>query len=81
MSGGTIVLVQANTTNQTKVDYRVAASTSSITGGTLQIGSGATATNFVFQIAGLMPNLVVDNTTNAKTATIFTARRPAPRST
>jgi hypothetical protein len=72
MSGGTIVVVQANTTNQTKVDYRVAASTSSITGGTLQIGSGATTTNFVFQIAGLMPNLVVDNTTNAKTATIFT---------
>jgi hypothetical protein len=73
MSGGTIVLVQANTTNQTKVDYRVVASTSSITGGTLQVGSGATATNFVFQIAGLMPNLVVDNTTNAKTATIFAA--------
>jgi len=72
VSGGQINVVQANTTNQTKVDYRVAASTSSITGGTLQIGTAATATNFAFQIAGLMPNLVIDNTTNTKTATIFT---------
>ena len=73
MSGGTIVLVQPNTNNSAKVDYRVAALSSSITGGTLQIGSGSTVTNFVFQVAGLMPNLVVDNTTNAKTATIFAA--------
>ena len=72
MSGGTIVLGQANT-NNSKVDYRVAAGTSSITGGTLQIGNSATATTFTFNIAGLMPNLVVDNTTNAKTATIFAA--------
>jgi hypothetical protein len=73
MSGGTIVLPQVNTVNNSKVDYRVAASTSSITGGTLQIGSGASAAASNFQIAGLMPALVVDNTTNVKTATIFAA--------
>jgi len=71
MSGGTIVLVQASTATN-KRDYLVNAGTVSITGGTLQVGKNTTATNFGFQIAGWMPNLVVDNTTNTKTATVFT---------
>jgi hypothetical protein len=73
MSGGSIVLVQANTASSGKRDYNVTAGTPSITGGTLQVGSAATAANFTFQVAGRMPNLVLDNTGTAKSATIFAA--------
>ncbi len=69
MSGGTINLVQASTA-ATPVDYQVS-SVSTITGGTLNVGTSATATNFVFRITGATPNLVIDNTTNNKTANIF----------
>ena len=71
MSGGTINLVQAST-GATPQDYQVSAppSTTSVTNGTLNIGTTATATNFNFRIQGLVPALVVDNTTNNKTATL-----------
>lgn len=70
MSGGTINLVQANT-NASPLDYSVNTSgTISITGGTLNIGTSATATNFTFKIQGAMPNTVLDNTTNNKSATL-----------
>ena len=36
-------------------------------GGTLNIGTAATATNFTFRAQGQTPNVVVDNTTNNKT--------------
>ena len=36
-------------------------------GGTLNFGTAATATNFVFRPQGQTPNVVVDNTTNTKT--------------
>jgi hypothetical protein len=68
MSGGTINLVQAST-GATPLDYSVL-STANITGGTLNIGTAATATNFNFRIQGQVPALVVDNTTNNKTATL-----------
>lgn len=74
MSGGTIVLVQAST-GATPLDYRVAATSPNITGGALQVGENATATNFNFRIAGAIPNLVVDNTATDKTATLFAAAR------
>ena len=51
MSGGTIVLMQADTA-ALPLDYYVSACTIGITGGTLQVGSGATATNFNFRIYG-----------------------------
>ena len=69
MSGGTINLVQATTTGATLQDYQVS-STAFITGGTLNVGTAATATNFVFRIQGQMPNVVIDNTTNNKTANL-----------
>ena len=65
MSGGTINLVQA-TVAATPIDYQVL-SVSTITGGTLNVGTAATATNFNFRIRGNAPNLVIDNTTNTKT--------------
>ena len=64
MSGGAINLVQANT-NATPLDYQVS-STANITGGTLNVGTAATATNFIFRIRGQVPGLVIDNTTNNK---------------
>ena len=40
------------------------------TGGTLNVGTAATATNFNFRVQGQMPNVVIDNTTNNKTANL-----------
>lgn len=72
MSGGTINLIQA-ATGATPIDWQVVSGTLAITGGTVNVGTGATATNFNFRIRGTTPNIVVDNTTNPKTAT-FTAQ-------
>ena len=67
MSGGTIVLVQASTGSTAQYDYRVSATSPTITAGTLQVGKSTTAINFAFRIQGQTPNLVIDNTTNNKT--------------
>ncbi len=66
-TGGNINLVQA-CTGATPIDYINSAPAVS-SGGTLQVGTGATATNFNFRLRGNIPNVVVDNTTNNKTAT------------
>lgn len=68
MSGGTINLVQASTA-ATPIDYQVS-SAAFVTGGTLNVGTSATATNFVFRVQGQMPNVVIDTTTNNKTANL-----------
>jgi len=65
ISGGTINLVQANT-NAAPLDYNQQG-TINFTGGTLNVGTAATATNFVFRAQGNMPSVVIDNTTNNKT--------------
>ncbi|MCC7520764.1 MAG: T9SS type A sorting domain-containing protein [Flavobacteriaceae bacterium] len=72
MSGGTIVLVQRNsgTLGSTSKDYYVVA-TPNITGGTLQVGTGLTATNFNFRLYGYAPNVVIDNTTNNKNVEVY----------
>jgi hypothetical protein len=70
MSGGTINLVQASTAATTPIDFDVLSSTVNYSGGTLNIGTAATATNFNFRINGNTPAIVIDNTTNNKTATI-----------
>ena len=67
-SGGTINLVQAST-GGTPVDYNLAG-TMNFTGGTLNVGTAATATDFTFRVQGQMPNVVIDNTTNNKTANL-----------
>jgi hypothetical protein len=67
MSGGTINLVQAST-GATQIDYQNLA-VSTVTGGTLNVGTSATVTKFTFNLRGSVPNLVIDNTTNNKSAT------------
>ena len=67
MTGGTINLVQP-CTGATPVDYNNTANIIAANG-TLQVGKSSTATNFNFRIRGNVPNLVIDNTTNNKTAT------------
>jgi hypothetical protein len=69
MSGGTIVLNQASTAATTPLDFDILSGTVNYTGGTLQIGSAATATNFNFRINGNAPAIIINNTTNNKTAT------------
>ena len=69
MTGGAINMVQKST-GSTQIDYKNLAGTVSISGGTLTIGTTATSASSNFNIQGAMPPLVVNNTTNAKTATI-----------
>ena len=70
LSGGTINLVQA-TINATPFDWWVDGTINfSGAGTTVNVGTGATTTNFNFRLRGNLPNLVVDNTTNNKTATV-----------
>jgi hypothetical protein len=70
MSGGTINLVQASTAATTPIDFDVLSGTINYTGGTLNIGTAATATNFNFRINGNAPAIAINNTTNNKTATV-----------
>jgi hypothetical protein len=67
-TGGVLNLVQASV-GATPIDYQVLSANDHITGGTLNVGTAATATNFNFRIRGFTPALVIDNTNNAKTAT------------
>ena len=67
ISGGVINLVRRST-NATPLDYSVSGGTINITGGTLNVGVEETTTNFDFRIQGVMPNLVIDNTENPKSA-------------
>ena len=64
ISGGTINLVQANTSGS--ADYNETG-TMVFSGGTLNVGTAATSTNFIFRVQGQTPNVVIDNTTNNKT--------------
>ena len=64
MSGGTINLVNSN--GLTTADYNQTG-TMVYSGGTLNVGTAATVTNFIFRAQGQTPNVVVDNTTNNKT--------------
>lgn len=68
MSDGTIVL--QNVTGAASDFYIIAGGTTNVTGGTLQIGNAGTPSNQVFRIRATAPlyNLVVDATTNTKTA-------------
>ncbi|MFL6214148.1 MAG: beta strand repeat-containing protein, partial [Blastocatellia bacterium] len=68
MNGGTINLVQASTA-ATPIDYQFGG-VANITGGTLNVGTAATATNFTFRIQGQIPAVVINNTTNNKTANL-----------
>ncbi len=65
MSGGNINLVQANVAG-TPVDWNQNG-TMNYTGGTLNIGTAATAAGFTFRVQGNTPAIVINNTTNNKT--------------
>ncbi|MEO0091659.1 MAG: T9SS type A sorting domain-containing protein [candidate division WOR-3 bacterium] len=67
MSGGQIIIHQRSSYS-TPLDYNVATTNINISGGTLQLGSDATTSNFDFYIRGALPNLVIDNTTYNKNA-------------
>jgi len=72
ITGGSIVLNRASTA-PTPLDYRLNGGAGAVSGGTLQIGNSATPAASTFRIVGVLPNVVVDNTTSTKTAVIFDA--------
>lgn len=57
MSGGKIVLQNANISGQGPRDYNVVAQNMNITGGTLQIGNAATTGSRTYFIQGFAPNI------------------------
>ena len=69
ISGGAINLVNRNGAATPGLDYNVTG-TSTITGGTLQVGTAATATNFNFRLNGNTPGIVLNNAGTPKTATL-----------
>src|SRR5262249_44099079 len=73
ISGGTSPPTHTSTGSANKRAYKPNANpvTVSITGGTLRVGTSSTTAGSTFQIAGYMPGLLVDNTTNTKTAQLF----------
>ncbi|KAA9325364.1 T9SS type A sorting domain-containing protein [Hymenobacter busanensis] len=75
ISGGNINLVQRSTAT-TPLDYYVAGATYNFTGGTVNAGTAATATNFDFRMRGNMPNLTIDNTTNPKSVLLAGQTNP-----
>ena len=67
ISGGTIVLVKPNSSATTPIDYRGPYNTVAgvnITGGSLQIGSAATAASSIFRVIGCAPGITVNATNN-----------------
>src|SRR5688572_6346775 len=78
-SGGTVNLVQRST-NAAPLDYYSAGVTgfpaSAFTGGTLNAGTAATATNFDFRIRGSLPNLTIDNTGTPKSVLLAGQTNP-----
>jgi uncharacterized repeat protein (TIGR01451 family) len=68
MAGGTINLIQAST-GATPIDMNVRSTAFTFAGGVVNVGTAATTTNFNFRLRANLPNVVIDNTTNAKTAT------------
>lgn len=59
MSGGKIVLQNANISGQGPRDYNVEAQNMNITGGTLQIGNAATTGSRTYFIQGFAPNIEI----------------------
>jgi len=72
MSGGTIIVQLASTAASGPRDFRNQSSTgfTGITGGTLQLGNAASGAAKAFTIGGILPNLVITNTSGNHTATM-----------
>jgi len=75
VSGGTVIIQNASTGASGPRDVRGNTGyLATFSGGTLQLGNTATAVNFIFRIQGQIPfNVIVDNTTNNKTAQATTS--------
>jgi len=73
MTGGTII-VQLASTGVPPIDYRdqAGSGTLGVTGGTLQLGNAASGAAKAFQLRGVIPNLVITNTSANHTATMST---------
>jgi hypothetical protein len=72
MSGGSINLVQDNTTGGVPFDYVNSATfvASPGTQGTLQVGTADSGVNSVYFLRGKIPNFVIDNTNTDKVAVV-----------
>ncbi len=74
ISGGTIVCQLANTALSNPRDYRHqqgAVGLTAVTGGTLQLGNAASGAAKAFNIAGVFPNLVLNNQSAGHSATFL----------
>jgi hypothetical protein len=74
ISGGTIVVQLASTAASGPRDYRNQSGltgTTTVTGGTLQMGNAASGAAKAFSIAGVVPNLVLDNTSAGHSTTFL----------
>jgi phage gpG-like protein len=73
INGGTIVL-QLASTGATQIDYRdqAGSGTLGVTGGTLQAGNAASGAAKSFILRGVLPNLVISNTSANHSATMST---------
>ncbi len=74
VSGGTIIVQLASTAASGPRDYfnRAGTGPSAVTGGTLQLGNAASGTAQTFVVSGVMPNLVLTNTSANHSATVST---------
>ncbi len=74
ITGGTIIVQLANTGGSGPRDYRHQAGTTgilSVTAGTLQLGNAASGAAKAFNIAGVLPNLVLNNASANHSATFL----------
>ena len=74
ITGGTIIIQLANTAASGPRDYRNQSGltgTTTVTGGTVQLGNAASGAAKAFSIAGVFPNLVIDNTSANHSATFL----------
>jgi hypothetical protein len=73
MTGGIISVQLANTIGSGPRDYRnqAGAGTDAVTGGTLQLGNGFSGAAKAFNIAGIVPDLVITNTSANHSATFL----------
>ncbi|MEO6668238.1 MAG: T9SS type A sorting domain-containing protein [Ferruginibacter sp.] len=71
MSGGSIVLQNANISGSGNRDYFNDATNINITGGTVQVGNALSGSAQTFFLSGAVPSLLIDNTAGGHTAQLL----------
>jgi hypothetical protein len=74
ITGGTVIVQLANIAVSGPRDYRNQSGltgTTTVTGGTVQMGNAASGAAKAYSIAGVFPNLVIDNTSAGHSATML----------